>query len=531
MDALLKRLDKASRDGDINKLMELMDEDPSLLDSFDHDVPEREACDNPLHISASLGHVDFTIEVLQFKPKLAQMPNRDGRLPLHLAAARGHLQVVEKLVDQQDGQNLYLYPESKYGYMPAHIATINGKHTIMKMLIERCKDVLDKTTHRKETLMHLAVIANCIGSVRYLINQDVNLNEKDVDGNTCLHLACQKKNHQIITHLLEQDGIEVNSINARGLTPLDVLLVYSCDSATNASLVNMLRRVGGEEAVEQGTPKANFSNSKPSFSIPNKHKGKTQNEAQTLLLVATLVATITFPAISNPPGGFIQLPFEKKDMQYIYNHGANNSLVFKDWTTTDAYPAGRPVLLWQLKAFFLLDSIALFSSISVILFLLCRIPRTKIVMKLLAGILWLASFCTGLAFASAFSLIYIPDLVGEDNAWLGYLDLLSRIEWVFGLLISWCVVYIIAGLWSSYQVITFLWRKGGFKWKGNLPNWIHKVGWPKNRWLKKMTSVTFMVCFLATLSLCAYGTWLGFTANHLITLIGYDLNPIQTNGM
>jgi ankyrin repeat protein len=34
------------------------------------------------------------------KPQLAEKLNREGRLPLHLAAARGHLQVIEKLADQ-----------------------------------------------------------------------------------------------------------------------------------------------------------------------------------------------------------------------------------------------------------------------------------------------------------------------------------------------------------------------------------------------------------------------------------------------
>ncbi|KAJ4820803.1 Ankyrin repeat-containing protein [Rhynchospora pubera] len=171
MNALLKRLGKASRDGNINELKQLMNEDPTLLDSFDHDVLVREARDNPLHIAASYGHVDFTIEVLRLKPQLAGMPNKEGRLPLHFAAARGHVEVVKLFVNQQDAQKFSHYSESKYGYMPVHIAAINGKHTIVKMLVERCRDLSDKTTYRKETLIHLAVIANCLDSVCYLIIQ------------------------------------------------------------------------------------------------------------------------------------------------------------------------------------------------------------------------------------------------------------------------------------------------------------------------------------------------------------------------
>jgi ankyrin repeat protein len=105
-----QKLDEVSRHGDINKLKQLLDEDPALLDGFDNDVvPEREATDNPLHIAASYGHLDFISEVLQLKQELAQKVNREGRLPLHLSAARGHLQVVQKLVDRNNQVHPSIY--------------------------------------------------------------------------------------------------------------------------------------------------------------------------------------------------------------------------------------------------------------------------------------------------------------------------------------------------------------------------------------------------------------------------------------
>ncbi|KAJ3701055.1 hypothetical protein LUZ61_004760 [Rhynchospora tenuis] len=491
-------LKQASRDGDINKFKLLINENPSLLEIFHHEDSGREARDNPLHIAAAHGHGDFVAEVLQSKPELAEMVNREGRLPLHLAAANGHRQVIEKLVDQQDGRKFYLWPESKHEYLPVHIAAINGKHNIVELLIDNCEDVLDKRTRRKETLLHLAVIANCLHSIRYLINKGVNPNAKDIDGNTCLHLACYNKNHQVITYLLDHEGIEVNSTNARGLTPLDVLLLSSRYSSMDVSVMSILRRAGGEEKQE--------NNSEHTSLHQSKHKVKEMSDAQTLLLVATLVATITFLAISNPPGGFIQPQFEKSD--------STNSTFYDYWEHDFFYPVGRPVLLWQLKSFFVLDSVALFSSISVILFLLCGIPRTMIVMKFLVGVLWLSAFCTALAFASAAFIIYVPySLVyTEDKQEINvreFADADSRFVWVLGLIIACSIVFVIAGLWASSQVIMFLWRKGEFKRK--LPNLANKVRWPKNEWFKKTTSIIFMVCFLVILCLSAYGLYRGFT--------------------
>jgi ankyrin repeat protein len=86
--------------------------------------------------------------------------------------------------------------------MPVHIATVNGKKGAVKMLVERCRKTLEKATNRMETLLHLAVMANCLGCVHYLIDQGVNLNLKDENGNTCLHLAAAKRNCQVLTNSL-----------------------------------------------------------------------------------------------------------------------------------------------------------------------------------------------------------------------------------------------------------------------------------------------------------------------------------------
>jgi ankyrin repeat protein len=85
MDALLKRLEKASTDGDIN-------EDPLLLDRV-----LTEPRDNPLRIEALQGHVDFASKILRLKSELANQLNREGQSPLHLAAARGMIIVKRSL--------------------------------------------------------------------------------------------------------------------------------------------------------------------------------------------------------------------------------------------------------------------------------------------------------------------------------------------------------------------------------------------------------------------------------------------------
>jgi Domain of unknown function len=85
------------------------------------------------------------------------------------------------------------------------------------------------------------------------------------------------------------------------------------------------------------------------------------------------VATVTYQAIFNPPGGFIQMPFETSD---------GNSTKHHSWYTTwqhfpSCYPVGKPALLWKLEEFIVADSIALFLSCISILLILSGLHRKK----------------------------------------------------------------------------------------------------------------------------------------------------------
>jgi hypothetical protein len=162
----------------------------------------------------------------------------------------------------------------------------------------------------------------------------------------------------VITYLLDQGGIKVNSTNVRGLTPLDILLVSSWDSVIDGSLVNTLRKAGGQEGLEEGNPEPNAGKPKQIFLGRNRDNEKAKNDADILLVVATLVATMTF---------------------LIYN-----------------------------------------------LMIICTIA---------------------------------------------------------------CVA---VGLWASVRVVMFLWK--------NRPNWIRKIGWPKNEWSRKTTSIIFILLYRGCLA-------------------------------
>jgi Domain of unknown function len=185
-------------------------------------------------------------------------------------------------------------------------------------------------------------------------------------------------------HLLSLEIIDINARNLVGLTPLDVLL-ETTQEIGDVFIGEILRRAGGKISEEFNPRSAddaadtllpnlvssqnNQTNGKGTRKLTDADELSTDN----LIVVAALVATVTYQAIFNPPGGFIQMPFETSD---------GNSTKHHSWYTTwqhfpSGYPVGKPALLWKLEEFIVADSIALFLSCISILLILSGLHRKK----------------------------------------------------------------------------------------------------------------------------------------------------------
>jgi ankyrin repeat protein len=88
------RLKTVAQVGDIERLYELIAEDPNILDHFD----KVSFCETPLHIAAEKGQTHFAMELMTLKPSLALKLNVSGFSPLHLALQNNHIQTVRGLV-------------------------------------------------------------------------------------------------------------------------------------------------------------------------------------------------------------------------------------------------------------------------------------------------------------------------------------------------------------------------------------------------------------------------------------------------
>lgn len=92
-----KRLSEAAMEGNISTLKELLSEDPLILERAIVSC----VSETPLHISSMLGHLGFVKGLLSQKPELASEFDSHGSPPLHLASAKGLLEIVREARNAQ----------------------------------------------------------------------------------------------------------------------------------------------------------------------------------------------------------------------------------------------------------------------------------------------------------------------------------------------------------------------------------------------------------------------------------------------
>lgn len=209
----------------------------------------------------------------------------------------------------------------------------------------------------------------------------------------------------MVTYLLKL-GVEVNAINRKGYTALDVVESDASNSGTIAIVPALLE--AGAKRCDQLPPRSqdiqqipspkifqqnihSWENPNPSQSPPKSHHRKhvhrrskqieLQNEGiknarNTIIIVAVLIATVTFAAGINPPGGFDQ--------------GTGKATMGR----------GKPF-----KVFMVCNIVALFLSLGIVNVLVSVVPfRRKSMMRLLVmthKVMWVSTLFMASAYIAA----------------------------------------------------------------------------------------------------------------------------------
>jgi ankyrin repeat protein len=253
--------------------------DFSLELLFTHPSPARivNSPRQPTHmvIAASYGRADMVRRYIELVPDSVHQPRADNRTPIfwscflgdeailemfleqganveqcdefgwrpiHLAAASGHVNCLQRLVES--GATLQS-PGTPGETKPLHLAARNGHSAMIRYLIGTCAMAPAVTDNRKWTPLHTAASFGQTASICALCEYDVDLEAALAYGWTALHLAA-KEGHVSAVNALIQVGASVNAVLVNEWTTLHV--------AAKEGQVGVARALiaGGADAAAKG---------------------------------------------------------------------------------------------------------------------------------------------------------------------------------------------------------------------------------------------------------------------------------------
>ncbi|CAO2825999.1 unnamed protein product [Amaranthus hypochondriacus] len=401
---LTTKLYEAAMKGHVASLLNILQQDPYILDRsiinktgpFFH---------SPLHVSVNQGHSDFTQKLLEQKPELTEEIDEIKRWsPLHVASAKGYLEIVKVLVGVNPNM---CFARDLEGRNPVHVAAINGYVDVVEVLVMVKPLAGLERTNGGESVLHLCVKFGQFEAVEILVRRigDGLLNFKDGDGNTVLHLAVAAKHIQIIKLLLKDKRMEKNAINTNGLTAMDIILQSRTNEEKDKEIILCLKHAKVLTAKKILKPKKNS-------------RDWLEKQRSALMVVSSLIATMAFEAGINPPGGVWQ------DDGNGYKAGTSIMSQVKE--------GQKGYIVYD--AFLISNTIGLISSLTVIILLISGLPCLRLFMGVLMITMWIAVTATTVTYMiSVFYLVSSKDepVIPSKHHSVQNTIIASSVAWLF----------------------------------------------------------------------------------------------------
>ncbi|KAF9661596.1 hypothetical protein SADUNF_Sadunf19G0085200 [Salix dunnii] len=235
-----------------------------------------------------------TRKILEKEKKLTKTTDEDGWSPLHYAA---YFSISAVVLLEYDTSAAYIAETTEKKRTALHIAAIQGHVDVIKEIVSRCPACCDLVDNRGWNALHYAVASQSSNTFKECLRipeLDRLKTEKDDKGNTPFHLITA------LTHKQEEWGTLYpygeSGIYGLNKKKLSIANIRSRDfGEIQKEIVESLEDVGsgpfGYDPFLRRTKKDKFNEALNKAKEPH-------------LVVATVIATVTFAAAFTLPGGY-----------------------------------------------------------------------------------------------------------------------------------------------------------------------------------------------------------------------------------
>jgi len=195
---------------------------------------------------AIAGHKDIAALLIDHGASVDYKDGQFGSTSLHYAVQYGHRDIVELLIEQGADINA----KNDQGKAPIDIAMGQGRMDIASVLIDNGAEASFLTKMRvsmarqERRPVDLSLFTAAKNGeqqeVKALLDQGADINAKDDQGMTALHLAAQGGHTDVVEFLLSKDA-DINAQNIKGYTPL-----YSAIWKNDPNMVGLLVSKGAD---------------------------------------------------------------------------------------------------------------------------------------------------------------------------------------------------------------------------------------------------------------------------------------------